>query len=245
MSGREPLWKVNDQAARLAELVSHAGDLKEAPLRRDVRSLGRLLGEVLKEQVGIEFFTAVEELRLLLIEHREARAQRESSDKEVVDEDQLMNRAQRIVNGLNISDAHRMAKAFAIYFELTNLAETSHRKRRRRAAQVSLERQAQPGTFLGTLLRMRAAGITEQQVLRWLRQVEVTVVLHSSRYTSSAMTSRLCGSASSSNCLVTSSEVIEPIGLLGLIKTSARVLLLISEVISSSDGCHPFAGSRW
>src|SRR5207253_8101732 len=64
-------------------------DLKEAPLRRDVRSLGRLLGEVLKEQVGIEFFTAVEELRLLLIEHREARARREASDKKAVDEDQL------------------------------------------------------------------------------------------------------------------------------------------------------------
>src|SRR3989442_100872 len=176
MPEREPLWKVNDQAARLAELVSQAGDLKEAPLRRDVRSLGRLLGEVLKEQVGIEFFTAVEELRLLLIEHREARARREASDKKAVDEDQLMDRAQRIVNGLDIVDAHRMAKAFAIYFELTNLAETNHRKRRRRAAQVSLERQAQPGTFLGTLRRMRAAGITEQQVLRWLRQVEVTVV---------------------------------------------------------------------
>lgn len=42
------LWKVNDQAERLAELVSDAGDLKEAPLRRDVRSLGRLLGEVVK-----------------------------------------------------------------------------------------------------------------------------------------------------------------------------------------------------
>jgi len=155
MPEREPLWKVNDQAARLAELVSQAGDLKEAPLRRDVRSLGRLLGEVLKEQVGIEFFTAVEELRLLLIEHREARARREASDKKAVDEDQLMDRAQRIVNGLGIVDAHRMAKAFAIYFELTNLAETNHRKRRRRAAQVSLERQAQPGTFLGY---HRAAG---------------------------------------------------------------------------------------
>src|SRR3989442_6918025 len=139
MPEREPLWKVNDQAARLAELVSQAGDLKEAPLRRDVRSLGRLLGEVLKEQVGIEFFTAVEELRLLLIEHREARARREASDKKAVDEDQLMDRAQRIVNGLDIVDAHRMAKAFAIYFELTNLAETNHRKRRRRAAQGTEE----------------------------------------------------------------------------------------------------------
>src|SRR6266478_1662124 len=121
MRGREPLWKVNEQGARLTELVSDAGDLKEAPLRRDVRSLGRLLGEVLKEQAGNELFTAVEELRLLLIEHRELRARRETSDKKAVDEDQLMDRAQRIVNGLDIVDAHRMAKAFAIYFELTNL----------------------------------------------------------------------------------------------------------------------------
>ena len=64
-------WKVDDQVARLTELTSHAIDLKEAPLRRDVRSLGRLLGLVLKEQAGEELFGAVEELRLLLIEQRE------------------------------------------------------------------------------------------------------------------------------------------------------------------------------
>ncbi len=176
MGGGEPLWKVKDQAARLAELVSHAGDLKEAPLRRDVRSLGRLLGEVLKEQVGNELFIAVEELRSLLIERREHHGRRETSEKDAGDEHQLMDRAHRIVDGLDIDQAHRMTKAFAIYFELTNLAETNHRKRRRRAAQVAPERQAQPGSFLGTLRRMRAAGITEQQVLQWLRQVEVTVV---------------------------------------------------------------------
>jgi phosphoenolpyruvate carboxylase len=176
MRGREPLWKVNDQAARLAEIVSQAGDLKEAPLRRDVRSLGRLLGEVLKEQVGNELFIAVEELRSLLIERREEHGSRETSKKEAGAEHHLMDRAHRIVNGLDIAQAHRMTKAFAIYFELTNLAETNHRKRRRRAAQVSPDRPAQPGSFLGTLRRMRAAGITEQQVLLWLRQVEVTVV---------------------------------------------------------------------
>jgi len=36
------LWNVEDQTARLAELTSRDRDLKEAPLRRDVRSLGRL-----------------------------------------------------------------------------------------------------------------------------------------------------------------------------------------------------------
>jgi len=69
-----------------------------------------------------------------------------------------------------------MAKAFAIYFELTNLAETNHRKRRRRAAQTSPELLAQPGSSLGTLRRMRAAGITQQQALEWLRKIEVILV---------------------------------------------------------------------
>ena len=42
------LWDVADQSGRLAELTSHDSEVKEAPLRRDVRSLGILLGEVLK-----------------------------------------------------------------------------------------------------------------------------------------------------------------------------------------------------
>jgi phosphoenolpyruvate carboxylase len=167
------LWNVDDQAARLAELTSQDRDLKEAPLRRDVRSLGRLLGEVLKEQVGDKLFLAVEELRLLLIEHRELHAQ---PGHDVENERRLIERAERIVSRLDVAEAHQMAKAFAIYFELTNLAETNHRKRRRRAAQTSPELLAQPGSFLGTLRRMRDAGITQQQALEWLAKIEVILV---------------------------------------------------------------------
>ena len=167
------LWNVDNQAARLAELTSQDRDLKEAPLRRDVRSLGRLLGEVLKEQVGDNLFSAVEELRLLLIEHRELHAQPEN---DLANKQRLIERAERIVGQLDVAEAHQMAKAFAIYFELTNLAETNHRKRRRRAAQTSPELLAQPGSFLGTLRRMRAAGITQQQVLEWLAKIEVILV---------------------------------------------------------------------
>ena len=167
------LWHVDDQAARLAELTSHDRDLKEAPLRRDVRSLGRLLGEVLKEQVGDNLFSAVEELRLLLIEHRELHAKPGHNVQNVR---RLLERAEEIVSRLDVAEAHQMAKAFAIYFELTNLAETNHRKRRRRAAQTSPELLAQPGSFLGTLRRMRDAGITKQQALDWLAQIEVVLV---------------------------------------------------------------------
>ncbi|HEX7333832.1 MAG TPA: phosphoenolpyruvate carboxylase, partial [Pyrinomonadaceae bacterium] len=167
------LWNVDDQAGRLAELTSQDRDLKEAPLRRDVRSLGRLLGEVLKEQVGDEFFAAVEELRLLLIEHRELHAQ---TGHDLDNKRRLIEQAESIVSRLNVAEAHQMAKAFAIYFELTNLAETNHRKRRRRAAQTSPELLAQPGSFLGTLRRMRDAGITQQQALEWLAKIEVILV---------------------------------------------------------------------
>ena len=167
------LWHVDDQSARLAELTSHDRDLKEAPLRRDVRSLGRLLGEVLKEQAGDNLFSAVEELRQLLIEHRELHAQ---PGHDVENVRRLIERAEQIVSRLDVAEAHQMAKAFAIYFELTNLAETNHRKRRRRAAQTSPELLAQPGSFLGTLRRMRDAGITRKQALDWLSKIEVVLV---------------------------------------------------------------------
>src|SRR5688572_20887258 len=172
MSG---LWNVDDQAARLAELTSQDTDLKEAPLRRDVRSLGRLLGEVLKQQVGNEFYSAVEELRLLLIEHRESNPTFASSE-EFDPQIRLVGRAQEMVSRLSVNQAYQMTKAFSIYFELTNLAETNHRKRRRRAAQTSPEMPAQPGSFLGTLRRMRDAGITQQQALEWLKKIEVILV---------------------------------------------------------------------
>ena len=44
---------------------------KDRSLRRDVRSLGALLGRVLVEQAGQELFDTVEELRRLMIQHRE------------------------------------------------------------------------------------------------------------------------------------------------------------------------------
>jgi phosphoenolpyruvate carboxylase len=68
----KPLWNADDQQARLAELIANSDEpAKDNPLRRDVRSLGAILGQVLVEQSGQDLFDSVEELRRLLIEHRE------------------------------------------------------------------------------------------------------------------------------------------------------------------------------
>src|SRR5262249_34570000 len=113
-----PLWSSDQPSSRLAELTADTSDpAKEAPLRRDVRSLGILLGRVLVEQEGEQFFDVVEQLRSLLIEQREkAAADPANPDLE------LMARARRIIVGLSVDQAYRVTKAFAIYFELTNLA---------------------------------------------------------------------------------------------------------------------------
>jgi len=179
-----PLWSEGVQAARLAELTADTADpAKELPLRRDVRSLGILLGRVLVEQEGQAFFDVVEQLRRLLIQHRETSSTAATSEPglEPKHNDGLMIRAQEIVRGLSIEGAYRVTKAFAIYFELTNLAETNHRKRRRRAARMLSEKALSGkttvgGSFRGTLLRMKAAGISATAMLEALGKIKVTPV---------------------------------------------------------------------
>ena len=172
--GARPLWSAEDQASRLAELTASTTDpSKELPLRRDVRSLGMLLGKVLMAQAGEPLLAVVEELRRLLIGHRE---QNSFAADSLPAEDQRMGRARKIVAALPVEDAYRVSKAFAIYFELTNLAETNHRKRRRRAAKLHKEQAALAGSFRGTLQRMRSAGISAEEALMALRKVKVTPV---------------------------------------------------------------------
>jgi phosphoenolpyruvate carboxylase len=163
----EQLWEVEDPRERLEELTARAGDEKESPLRRDVRSLGRLLGTVLKEQSGEALFDAVEELRRLTT------AQRESAD--AGEREAAMAQAESVVGRMSIAESHQLTKAFAIYFELTNLAETNHRKRRRRALEVS-GAEPQAGTFRGTLRRVRDAGVSFDEALELLSRVEVVPV---------------------------------------------------------------------
>jgi phosphoenolpyruvate carboxylase len=85
-----------------------------APLRRDVRLLGTLLGSVLVEQEGARLLEAVEAIR------RDARGARSAGEVFGAGAD-LDDREQSLV-----------LRAFGLYFHLANLAEQLHRIRRRR-----------------------------------------------------------------------------------------------------------------
>ncbi|HET7104000.1 MAG TPA: phosphoenolpyruvate carboxylase, partial [Terracidiphilus sp.] len=165
------LWNPESWARRLAELEARGGDLKEVPLRRDVRSLGTLLGEVLKEQAGEEFYKHVEALRQGTIRRRDAETR--GSAKEAA---RHAARALELVHSLPVERAILLTRAFAFYFELINLAETNHRKRRRIALQLSGEAERQRGSLAGTLAEMKRVGIGAGEALEWLRRVLIVPV---------------------------------------------------------------------
>ena len=154
------LWNPQSWSERLAELETQSGDRKEAPLRRDVRSLGILLGDVLREQAGEELFANVEALRQGTIRRRDAEANNRHEEAA-----SLATGALELVHALPVERAILLTRAFAFYFELINLAETNHRKRRRIALQLSGEASRQRGSLAGTLLEMRRVGISADDAL--------------------------------------------------------------------------------
>ena len=154
------LWLPASWPQRLDELLTPTPDLKAAPLRRDVRSLGALLGQVLREQAGEGVYETVEALRQSAIARRERDSPFPSITAEA--EDPLR--------------AYQLARAFSFYFELINLAETNHRKRRRLAHLLESPANVQRGSLQGTLRAMKAAGIDREQALKLLGEICVTPV---------------------------------------------------------------------
>ncbi len=175
------LWTPTSWTERLAELEARRGELKEAPLRRDVRSLGTLLGEVLREQAGTALFDAVEELRRTAIARREALA--EDAIGEAAGTSDAARSYPAETDSFPVAQAtedltfaYHLARAFSFYFELINLAETNHRKRRRLSSQLAPDQAPQRGSLRGTLRRLRMAGVSRAEALAMLARICVTPV---------------------------------------------------------------------
>jgi phosphoenolpyruvate carboxylase len=92
-------------------------------LRRDVSMLGHLLGDTLIEQEGREFFDLEERIRALTKRRRGATGRARARDTTELRE---------AIAALTTTDAERVARAFAHYFQVVNLAEQHHRVRRSR-----------------------------------------------------------------------------------------------------------------
>jgi phosphoenolpyruvate carboxylase len=134
------------------------------PLRRDVSTLGRLLGDTLIEQEGREFFDLEERIRAL------AKRGRASSGAERARATAELRRA---IGELDTPTAERVARAFAHYFQVVNLAEQHHRVRRRRDYERAGAPQRGSLAELGPLLARHA---TREEVEAMLRGASIELV---------------------------------------------------------------------
>ncbi len=117
---------------------------KDQALRSDVRTLGALVGDLLREQGGESLFEFVETARLLAIRRREG-----NEDPYETLED--------FFRELDLACGTEVIRAFSTYFQVTNTAEKVHRIRRRREYLQEVG-QYQPGGLEETLVKLKAAG---------------------------------------------------------------------------------------
>jgi phosphoenolpyruvate carboxylase len=97
-------------------------------MRRDVRLLGDLLGEVIRDSAGPELLADVEHLRRAVIDER--RRERDAvTASGAVAADPAGDEIIRLVASWSLERADQVARAFTVYFHLANLAEEHQRIR--------------------------------------------------------------------------------------------------------------------
>ena len=137
---------------------------KDAPLKEDIRLLGRLLGDVLREQEGEAVFEVVETIRQTAVRFRR--------DADPVAGEELTTLLHRLTRDQTIS----VVRAFSYFSHLANIAEDQHHIRRRRA---HLMRGAEPrqGSVGHALGKLRDAGVPQELVEDFFKDALISPVL--------------------------------------------------------------------
>lgn len=134
-------------------------------LRRDVRFLGNILGEVLVHQGGHELLDIVEKIREMS----------KSLRSEYVSD--LFSQFKEVIVGLNPEIRHQVIRAFAIYFQLVNIAEQNHRIRRKRDYERSAGEKVQPGSIESAIQVLKERGISVEDVRSMLSGISLELVM--------------------------------------------------------------------
>lgn len=132
-------------------------------LNRDIRELGIILGNVLKEQEGEKLFLLVEELRFLTKKLR--------SDLN----EKTLKKIRNIISRLSIEDAYKLVRAFYIYFILVNAADEVHRLRKQRTRKIE-NKIPESGSFEEALLILKNDNTSPEIIKEVLHKLEIIPV---------------------------------------------------------------------
>ncbi|MCB1288610.1 MAG: phosphoenolpyruvate carboxylase, partial [Mycobacterium sp.] len=132
------------------------------PMREDIRLLGAILGDTVREQSGEEVFDLVERARV-----ESFRVRRSEIDRAQLAE---------MFDGLDIHQAIPVIRAFSHFALLANVAEDIHRERRR-AVHVAAGEPPQDSTLAATYRKLDAAGLSADTVAAGLSGALVSPVI--------------------------------------------------------------------
>ncbi|MEZ5662387.1 MAG: phosphoenolpyruvate carboxylase [Burkholderiaceae bacterium] len=139
------------------------GTDKDQPLIDDIRLLGRILGDVIREQEGVAAYELIEQVRKLSV------AFRRHSD--AVADQQL----KKLLKGLSADQTVSVIRAFTYFSHLANLAEDRHHIRRRAVHERAGD--LQQGSLAMAMQRLRQAGFSSAAVVEALAHFHVSPVL--------------------------------------------------------------------
>lgn len=137
---------------------------RDAPLRKDVRLLGELLGETLKEQVGIELYDKVEKIRQLSKETYEG-------------DDSKLTQLNALLSQLAPQEMLVVVRAFSHFLNLANIAENVHRIRRTQWYQQHLQSSIQPGSLEAIFKTLNQQRISPDNMLAAVLRLKIDLVL--------------------------------------------------------------------
>jgi phosphoenolpyruvate carboxylase len=155
------------QRAANSSIPPHSGPDKDAPLFADIRLLGRLLGDVIRDQEGADVFNIVERIRLLSVRfHRHK------------DEDGADARAEldALLNGLTREQTNLVVRAFSYFSHLANIAEDQHHIRRARAHALAGS-QPREGSFAHAVARAGELGMSKDKLADFFARADIAPVL--------------------------------------------------------------------
>ena len=135
----------------------------ERPLVDDIRLLGRILGDVIREQEGVAAFELIEQIRQLSVAFRR-------------DTNHEANKAlKKLLKGLSSDQAVSVTRAFTYFSHLANLAEDRHHIRRRAIHERAGD--TQEGSIEVAMARLHTAGITPESIASSLASSYLSPVL--------------------------------------------------------------------
>ncbi len=137
---------------------------KDLPLRADIRFLGEILGDTVREQEGEGVFDVVEQVRKTSVRFRR-------------DADEVARRELSVLlTGLPHAVTASIVRAFGYFSHLANIAEDQHHIRRTRAHRAA-GAAPREGSIKRTMERIFASGMSPAAVMELLGHVRVSPVL--------------------------------------------------------------------